>query len=135
MHAEGTDWRIRAHRRYRLEDTCTQKVQAGGYVHTEGTGWRIHAHRRYRLEDTCTQKVQAGGYVHTEGTDWRIRAHRRYRLVDGREGGQGATRTVEPWSSSKIVVCYGSDQVKSRQQARGDLEKLGSFNWQQKARK
>ena len=35
-----TDWRIRAHRRYRLEDTCTQKVQAGGYVHTEETTGR-----------------------------------------------------------------------------------------------
>ena len=32
-----------------------------------------------QLEDTCTQKR---------------------RLEDGREGGQGPTRTVEPWSSS-----------------------------------
>ena len=43
------------------------------------TDWRIRAHRRYRLEDTCTQKR---------------------RLEDGREGGQGPARTVEPWSSS-----------------------------------
>ena len=34
---------------------------------------------RHRLENTCTQKR---------------------RLEDGREGGQGPTRTVEPWSSS-----------------------------------
>ena len=33
----------------------------------------------HKLEDTCTQKR---------------------RLEDGREGGQGPTRTVEPWSSS-----------------------------------
>ena len=33
----------------------------------------------HKLEDTCTQKR---------------------RLEDGREGGQGTTRTVEPWSSS-----------------------------------
>ena len=33
----------------------------------------------HRLEDKCTQKT---------------------RLEDGREGGQGPTRTVEPWSSS-----------------------------------
>ena len=33
----------------------------------------------HRLEDTCTQKR---------------------RQEDGREGGQGPTRTVEPWSSS-----------------------------------
>ena len=33
----------------------------------------------HRLEDTCTQKG---------------------RLEDGREGGQGSARTVEPWSSS-----------------------------------
>ena len=33
----------------------------------------------HRLEDTCTQKR---------------------RLEDGREGGQGPTRTVEPWSSA-----------------------------------
>ena len=64
---------------HRLKDTCTQKVQTGGYVHTEGTDWRIRAHRRYRLEDTCIQKR---------------------RLENGREGGQGPTRTVEPWSSS-----------------------------------
>jgi hypothetical protein len=31
--------------------------------------------------------------------------------------------------------CYGSDKVKTRQQARGDLEKHGSFNWKQMARK
>jgi hypothetical protein len=36
-----TDWRIHARRRYRLEDTCTQKVQTGGYVHTEGTDWKM----------------------------------------------------------------------------------------------
>ena len=36
-------------------------------------------------------------------TNWRIRAHRR-RLEDGREGGQGPTRTVEPGSSSKIAI-------------------------------
>ena len=33
----------------------------------------------HKLEDTCTQKR---------------------RLEDGSEGGQGPTRTVEPWSSS-----------------------------------
>jgi len=32
---------------------------------------------------------QTGGYVHTEEMP-----------EDGREGGQGPTRTVEPWSSS-----------------------------------
>ena len=34
----------------------------------------------HKLEDTCAQKR---------------------RLEDGREGGQGPTRTVEPWSSSR----------------------------------
>ena len=37
----------------------------------------------HKLEDTCTQKR---------------------RLEDGREGGQDPTRTVEPWSSSRIAV-------------------------------
>ena len=32
---------------------------------------------------------QTGGYVHTEET-----------TGNGREGGQGPTRSVEPWSSS-----------------------------------
>ena len=36
----------------------------------------------HKLEDTCTQNR---------------------RLEDGREGGQGPTRTVGPWSSSKYV--------------------------------
>jgi len=33
-------------------------------------------------------------------TNWRIRAHQKRGLEDGREGGQGPTRTVQPWSSS-----------------------------------
>ena len=36
----------------------------------------------HKLEETCTQKR---------------------RQEDGREGGQGTTRTVEPWSSSSIL--------------------------------
>ena len=43
----------------------------------------------HELEDTCTQK--------------RL-------LEDGREGGQGPTRTVEPWSSSKMsLICRCRD--------------------------
>ena len=37
----------------------------------------------HKLEDTCTQKR---------------------RLEDGREGSQGPTRTVEPWSSSRSFL-------------------------------
>jgi hypothetical protein len=61
--------------------------QTGGYVHTEGwvsqTGGYVH---------TEGWVSQTGGYVHTEG-----------RLEDGREGGQGTTRTVETWSSSSSL--------------------------------
>ena len=54
--------------------------------------WNVLSSRReggteedwcHKLEDTCTQKR---------------------RLEDGREGGQGPTRTVEPWSSSSSRV-------------------------------
>ena len=41
----------------------------------------------HKLEDTCTQKR---------------------RLEDGREGGQGPTWTVEPWSSSSIFGRWSS---------------------------
>ena len=61
MHTEGIDWRIRAHRRYRLEDSAHRRYRL-----------EDSAHRRYRLEDTCTQKGQSGGYVHTEDTDWKM---------------------------------------------------------------
>ena len=38
----------------------------------------------HKLEDTCTQKR---------------------RLEDGREGGQGPTRTVEPWNVVCVLYC------------------------------
>ena len=41
----------------------------------------------HKLEDTCTQKR---------------------RLEDGRKGGQGPTRTVEPWSSSSSSSSFSS---------------------------
>ena len=43
----------------------------------------------HKLEDTCTQKR---------------------RLEDGREGGQGPTRTVEPWSSSMSHEVWREEQ-------------------------
>ena len=50
----------------------------------------------HKLEDTCTPKR---------------------RLEDGREGGQGPTRTVEPWSSSSIGYWSQSrdDQLSPKQ--------------------
>ena len=50
----------------------------------------------HKLEDTCTQK---DGCHKLEDTCTQKR-----RLENGREGGQGPTRTVEPWSSSSTVV-------------------------------
>ena len=45
----------------------------------------------HKLEDTCTQKR---------------------RLENGREGGQGRTRTVEPWSSSSSSIYHCDSQHK-----------------------
>ena len=39
----------------------------------------------HKLKETCTQKG---------------------RLEDGHEGGQGTTRTVEPWNSSSSSILY-----------------------------
>ena len=47
----------------------------------------------HKLEDTCTQKI---------------------RLEDSHEGGQGPTRTVEPWSSSSSSSSSSSNANSSR---------------------
>ena len=47
----------------------------------------------HKLEDMCTQKR---------------------RMQDGREGGQGPTRTVEPWSSSSPYFCLNYPAYKQR---------------------
>ena len=57
-----------------ISEHCRRKVKVDG--RREGGPEEDGGHR---LEDTCTQKG---------------------RLEDGREGGQGPTRSVEPWSSS-----------------------------------
>jgi len=61
-------------------DTGEGKDQRMKYGRCEGGPEEDGCHK---LEDTCTQKR---------------------RLEDGREGGQGPTRTEEPWSSGSIAT-------------------------------